>query len=59
MTALLAWAAGTGTVRMVVAIVDERNDASRRVLERAGGFEHAGTGTTHDGARELVFRRAL
>ena len=58
-TALLGWAAATGLVSAVAAVVDEDNRASLRVLNRVGGFEHTGTGTTHDGAVELVFRRRL
>ena len=58
-TALLAWAAGSGEVRVVLAGIARGNDASVRVLERVGGFVEIGSCRNDAGEVEVVFRRDL
>ena len=56
-TALVDWAAHTSEVRVVLAAIVRGNDASVRVLERAGGFVELGTCRNDDGEVEVVYRR--
>jgi RimJ/RimL family protein N-acetyltransferase len=58
-TALVDWAQTTNEVGAVLAAVDQRNDASVRVLERVGRFVRIGTCRAGDGTVEDVFRRDL
>jgi RimJ/RimL family protein N-acetyltransferase len=58
-TALVDWAAQSRAVRVVLATIARDNSASKRVLQRVGGFVEIGICRNDDGEAEIIYLREL